>query len=104
MANPIGLYLHIPFCRGKCPYCDFYSMRADAACMDTYTQALQKSLEQWAERIGRAADTLYLGGGTPSCWVEPVLRRWCKPRGIVMGCAARRSQWSATLPMWMAFV
>ena len=66
MANPIGLYLHIPFCRGKCPYCDFYSMRADAACMDTYTQALQKSLEQWAERIGRAADTLYLGGGTPS--------------------------------------
>lgn len=66
MANPIGLYLHIPFCRGKCPYCDFYSMRADAACMDTYTQALQKSLEQWANRTGRAADTLYLGGGTPS--------------------------------------
>lgn len=66
MVKPIGLYLHIPFCRGKCPYCDFYSMRADKAYMDTYLHALQKSLEQWAERIGRAADTLYLGGGTPS--------------------------------------
>ena len=66
MVKSIGLYLHIPFCRGKCPYCDFYSMRADTACMDTYTQALQKSMVQWAERVGRAADTLYLGGGTPS--------------------------------------
>lgn len=62
----IGLYLHIPFCRGKCPYCDFYSMRADAARMDTYTRALVRSMAEWAARTGRAADTLYLGGGTPS--------------------------------------
>lgn len=66
LMEPIGLYLHIPFCRGKCPYCDFYSMRADAARMDTYTQALEETLAAWAARTGRAADTLYFGGGTPS--------------------------------------
>lgn len=64
--EPIGLYLHIPFCRGKCPYCDFYSMRADAARMDTYTRALERALAEWARRAGRRADTLYFGGGTPS--------------------------------------
>lgn len=65
LMEPIGLYLHIPFCRGKCPYCDFYSMRADAARMDTYKKALEETLEAWAARTGRAADTLYFGGGTP---------------------------------------
>lgn len=64
--QPIGLYLHIPFCRGRCPYCDFYSMRADEARMDTYTQALAAALVCWAGRAGRGADTLYFGGGTPS--------------------------------------
>ena len=64
--EPIGLYLHIPFCRGKCPYCDFYSMRVDAERMDTYTKALEETLAAWAARTGRAADTLYFGGGTPS--------------------------------------
>lgn len=90
MVKSIGLYLHIPFCRGKCPYCDFYSMRADTACMDTYTQALQKSMAQWAERVGRAADTLYLAVERHPCWAGRALRRWCKPRGIVMACAVRR--------------
>lgn len=64
--EPIGLYLHIPFCRGKCPYCDFYSMRADAARMDAYTQALQKAMAEWAQQTQREAGTLYFGGGTPS--------------------------------------
>lgn len=66
LMEPIGLYLHIPFCRGKCPYCDFYSMRVDAERMDTYTKALEETLAAWAARTGRAADTLYFGGGTPS--------------------------------------
>lgn len=64
--EPAGLYLHIPFCRGKCPYCDFYSMHADDACMDTYMQALLAALNGWAAKAGRVADTLYFGGGTPS--------------------------------------
>ena len=62
----IGLYLHIPFCASKCPYCDFYSLVSDEATWDAYTAALCASVERWAERTGENADTLYLGGGTPS--------------------------------------
>ena len=65
---PIGLYIHVPFCVSKCPYCDFYSLpglteeRADA-----YTAAVLRSLDEWAGRLSvQAADTLYFGGGTPS--------------------------------------
>ncbi len=66
---PIGLYIHVPFCVSKCPYCDFYSLpglteeRADA-----YTAAVLRSLDEWAGRLDgkAAADTLYFGGGTPS--------------------------------------
>ena len=62
----IGLYLHIPFCKTKCPYCDFYSMRGDNSDRDMYVIALIESMEHWSEKLGRKADTLYLGGGTPS--------------------------------------
>lgn len=69
--NPIGLYIHIPFCVSKCPYCDFHSaplgspLQAETA-LDTYTSALLQSLEAWAGRLSVPADTLYFGGGTPS--------------------------------------
>ena len=62
----IGLYLHIPFCKTKCPYCDFYSMRGDVSDKDMYTISLVESMENWTDKLGRKADTLYLGGGTPS--------------------------------------
>ena len=62
----IGLYLHIPFCKTKCPYCDFYSVRGDNSDRDMYVIALIESMEHWSEKLGRKADTLYLGGGTPS--------------------------------------
>ena len=62
----IGLYIHIPFCKSKCPYCDFYSMRSDAVGYDEYTACVIESLEEWSDKLGRKAETLYLGGGTPS--------------------------------------
>lgn len=68
----IGLYLHIPFCVSKCPYCDFYSLPRgangwDDALLDRYTDALCGTIACWAQRLeGRRADTLYFGGGTPS--------------------------------------
>ena len=67
----IGLYIHIPFCVSKCPYCDFHSaaigtpLQAQAA-LDAYTDGLLRSLELWASRLNTTADTLYFGGGTPS--------------------------------------
>ena len=66
IMKDIGLYIHIPFCKSKCPYCDFYSMRSDSVGYDDYTACVIESLESWADNLGRKADTLYLGGGTPS--------------------------------------
>ncbi|MBQ8682946.1 MAG: radical SAM family heme chaperone HemW [Clostridia bacterium] len=63
----MGLYIHIPFCVRKCPYCDFYSLPATEEALDTYTAGLLTAMEHWADRLPdyRAA-TLYFGGGTPS--------------------------------------
>lgn len=65
-TEPIGLYIHVPFCDGKCPYCDFYSLPADEETMDRYTERAATELESFARTENRPADTLYFGGGTPS--------------------------------------
>ena len=62
----LGLYLHIPFCKKKCRYCDFYSACSDEGMIDRYTEALIKKIKQWGGEISRPIDTVYLGGGTPS--------------------------------------
>ncbi len=62
----IGLYIHIPFCKSKCPYCDFYSAVNKSETYDIYTEALIKSIGLWHKKLCRTADTLYIGGGTPS--------------------------------------
>ncbi len=58
-----GVYIHIPFCQTKCPYCDFYSMRGTDEKKDLYLDALNKEIFSHKNII---ADTIYLGGGTPS--------------------------------------
>ena len=62
----LGLYLHIPFCNGKCSYCDFYSAFTNEELLDSYTTALIREIKQWGGKINRPIDTIYLGGGTPS--------------------------------------
>ena len=63
----MGLYIHIPFCVRKCPYCDFYSLPATEEMLDAYTAGLLTAIERWADRLpGCRAQTLYFGGGTPS--------------------------------------
>lgn len=64
--NPIGLYLHIPFCDGKCAYCNFFSKRACSSELNEYTDHLIDSIIHWGQRIDRIVDTVYFGGGTPS--------------------------------------
>lgn len=58
-----GIYIHIPFCAVKCPYCDFYSLPARPAAMDGYLTALLSEIE--AAPPGLAVETVYFGGGTP---------------------------------------
>ena len=66
MMKPIGVYIHVPFCAKKCPYCDFYSRTGNETAYDTYTDMLMKKIVCWGEKLNRNADTLYFGGGTPS--------------------------------------
>ncbi|HIZ56119.1 MAG TPA: radical SAM family heme chaperone HemW [Firmicutes bacterium] len=64
-AKGIGVYFHIPFCAGKCPYCDFYSVAGNAEQKDAYTRQLVQEFQATVQEAGRKADTVYLGGGTP---------------------------------------
>ena len=65
-AEPLGLYLHMPFCRDRCTYCSFVTTR-DTALQSATVARLIAQLRAWGEALGRpAVDTLYLGGGTPS--------------------------------------
>lgn len=59
-----GLYIHIPFCRTKCPYCDFYSVTATGL-VETFLAALSKEMGLY-RGVYAKFDTIYLGGGTPS--------------------------------------
>ena len=62
-----GIYIHVPFCDGKCPYCDFYSLSGDADLMDSYVDAVCAALERRTQQHGReSAETVYFGGGTPN--------------------------------------
>ena len=65
--RPLGLYLHIPFCKSKCAYCDFYSLPQSEALMDEYVERLTAHLAETAPMAaGHTVDTVYFGGGTPS--------------------------------------
>ena len=65
MNNKIsGLYIHIPFCLSKCPYCDFYSSTSLSAAPD-FLDALCKEMEMYRTRFN-PFDAVYIGGGTPS--------------------------------------
>ncbi len=63
-----GIYIHIPFCKTKCPYCDFYSFKADESQKDSYLKAVLLCLENYSEKVKTEIDTVYFGGGTPSCF------------------------------------
>ncbi|MEA4852921.1 MAG: radical SAM family heme chaperone HemW [Christensenella sp.] len=61
----LGLYLHIPFCVKKCAYCDFVSVEGNAK-QDAYVSALCKEIELTGNMYGKAVDSIFIGGGTPS--------------------------------------
>lgn len=65
--KPLGLYLHIPFCVKKCGYCDFYSVE-DRELMKEYVSALLLHIRSYGKVCsGYTVDTVYIGGGTPTC-------------------------------------
>lgn len=76
--KPLGIYIHVPFCRSKCEYCDFYSIPGgmNKKLMGDYTQAVMLHIKEAAQRaLDYEVDTVYFGGGTPSFYGEDGLRK-----------------------------
>lgn len=66
MANLIGIYIHIPFCRSKCAYCDFFSGKGSEIEFDYYTKELKDKIQYWGNIADESVCSVYFGGGTPS--------------------------------------
>lgn len=67
-----GLYIHIPFCRRKCHYCNFYSL-ASVKLFSPVLQAIQQEIQQRHKEIQEPLESIYFGGGTPSMLNEAQL-------------------------------
>jgi len=67
VPSPLGLYVHVPYCRQRCSYCDFYFVTGDKS-PAPFLAAVQQEIAHYAERYAErsTADTIYIGGGTPS--------------------------------------
>jgi oxygen-independent coproporphyrinogen-3 oxidase len=67
LHQPIGLYVHVPFCASKCAYCDFASYAGREADIPRYVDAVIREITRRGAETGHPkADTMFLGGGTPS--------------------------------------
>src|SRR3990172_3811065 len=63
----LSLYIHIPFCATKCPYCDFNSYASKEGLLPDYVAALKGEIAFWGQVTEKAeVTTIYFGGGTPS--------------------------------------
>ncbi len=73
---PLGLYIHLPWCERKCPYCDFNSHETRVIPQEEYVDALLRDLEGDLELArGRSVETLFIGGGTPSLFSPRAISR-----------------------------
>ena len=75
-----ALYIHIPFCKVKCMYCDFYSITKKEDLIPLFTECLLKEIESYKNYAGKwIFDTIFFGGGTPSLlpakYLEKILQR-----------------------------
>ena len=76
MGKTLGIYIHIPFCRSKCEYCDFYSLAGREDRMDDYQKALTAQITESAPLArGYLVNSVYIGGGTPTWYGE---KRLCE--------------------------
>src|SRR2546425_11517728 len=72
MAAPAGLYIHVPFCRARCPFCDF-AITTELDGIGAWAGALEAEMELRAPAWRVRFDTVYLGGGPPSAVPTEVL-------------------------------
>ena len=72
-----GIYIHIPFCRSRCSYCDFATGAYDGPLAERYVRAVAAEIETWSapQSTQSEVDTIYFGGGTPSLLTPPQVAR-----------------------------
>ncbi len=121
MATPFGLYIHVPFCSTRCGYCDFNTytpaeLRAGQPLaggsgsgdhVTAYLDALDRELELAAAQVGRPAETVFIGGGTPSllgaAGLTRILDRVRKTFGLAEGAeVTTESNPESTSPEYFA--
>ena len=71
--NDVSIYIHIPFCKSICSYCDFCKLLYNEKWIDLYLDSLEKEIKSY--NISSKAKTLYIGGGTPSSLNEKCLEK-----------------------------
>src|SRR6266436_3204846 len=77
--NQAGIYLHIPFCRSRCSYCDFATGMYEGELAERYVNSLIEEITRWREVDNPSlVDTIYFGGGTPSLLAPAQLERILK--------------------------
>ncbi len=68
LMNKTGLYIHVPFCRSKCYYCDFNSYVGKLDLAEEYFDCMKKEIDLYrGQMVYNIIDTIFIGGGTPSC-------------------------------------
>jgi putative oxygen-independent coproporphyrinogen III oxidase len=89
MLPPLSLYVHLPWCVRKCPYCDFNSHEAKGAVPeDAYVDALLADLDQDLPRVvGRELVSIFFGGGTPSLFAPTAIGRVIAAARARLPCA-----------------
>lgn len=75
-AAPFGIYIHWPYCRSKCPYCDFFSRVDPHANQEEIVNSYLADLDYYAEKTGeRVVTSVFFGGGTPSLLSPKLIER-----------------------------
>ena len=77
LKQSLGIYIHVPFCKSRCIYCDFVSSVDDCSQREKYTQYLCKQIRLAGQEYSRGytVDTLYFGGGTPTLFDNEQLKK-----------------------------
>lgn len=93
----LGIYIHIPFCLSKCPYCDFYSLPYREELAQQYVRTAVRAVKT-APAAGQAVDSVYFGGGTPVLLGERLLEILSAVRRHFVVQRKARSRWRQTPP------
>jgi putative oxygen-independent coproporphyrinogen III oxidase len=105
VQQSLSIYIHYPFCKSKCPYCDFNSHVRDGINHERFLQAYEKELESFSQKISpRKVTTIFFGGGTPSLMplflVEGILKKisqlWVLDENCEISLEANPTSFEAT--------